>query len=88
MFYSVVFFGSHSDKLLGSFGNVKGALDDQLSEQLDVRRAGVVLSGLLALSVEPAGARGEQTQRHSHRVRGRPLGEQGGHLCHGHADLF
>lgn len=35
--YSVaVFFGGHSDKLLGSFGNVVGTLDDLLSDQLDV----------------------------------------------------
>ena len=32
----VVFFGCHSDKLLGGFGNVIGALDDLLSDQLDV----------------------------------------------------
>lgn len=69
----VVFFGCHSDELLGSFGNVIGALDDLLSDQLDVRRAGVVLRGLLALSVEPAGTGGQQAQRASHRLRGRPL---------------
>lgn len=62
----VIFFGCHSDKLLGSFGNVIGALDDLLSDQLDVRRAGVVIGSLLALSVQPAGARREQTQRSSH----------------------
>lgn len=83
-----VFFGCHSDKLLGGFGNVICALDDLLSDQLDVRRAGVVLRGLLALSVEPAGARSEQTQRPSHGLRGRPLGKQGGHLCHSHADFL
>lgn len=54
-FLVVVFFGCHSDKLLGSFGNVIGALDDLLSDQLDVRRAGVVLCSLLALSMEPTG---------------------------------
>lgn len=36
-FYLIaVFFGCHSDKLLGSFGNVICALDDLLSDQLDV----------------------------------------------------
>lgn len=84
----VVFFGCHSDKLFGSFGNVIGALDDLLSDQLDVRRTGVVLRSLLTLSVEPAGTGSEQTQRPSHRLRGRPLGKQGSHLCHSHADLF
>lgn len=32
----VVFFCRHSDKLLRSFGNIIGALDDLLSDQLDV----------------------------------------------------
>lgn len=69
----VVFFGCHSDKLLGSFGNVIGALDDLLSDQLDVRGAGAVVGGLLALSVKPAGAGCEQTQRPSHRLGRWPL---------------
>lgn len=32
----VVFFCRHGDELLGSFGYVIGALDDLLSDQLDV----------------------------------------------------
>lgn len=63
--------------MFGSFGYVVGALNDLLSDQLVVRRAEAVLCGLLALSVEPARTRGQQTQRPSHGVGGRPLKEGG-----------
>lgn len=63
-----VFFGCHSDELLGSLGNVIGTLDDLLRDQLHVRGARVVGRGLLALPMEPAGTRGEQPQGPSHCV--------------------
>lgn len=55
-FLVAVFFGCHSDQLLGSFGDVVGALDDLLSDQLDVGRTGLVLRRALTLAVQPAGA--------------------------------
>lgn len=69
----VVLLCRHRDQLLGSFGDVVGALDDLLRDQLDVGGAGAVLRRLLALAMEPAGAGREQAQGPSHRLRGRPL---------------
>lgn len=58
----VVLFCRHCDQLLGSFGDVVGALDDLLCDQLDVGWAGAMLCSLLALAVEAAGAGREQAQ--------------------------
>lgn len=69
----VVFLRCHRDQLLGGFGDVVGALDDLLCDQLDVGRAGAVFRRLLALAMETAGAGREQAQGPSHRLRGRPL---------------
>ena len=74
----VVFFGCHSNQLLGSFGNVIGALNDLLSDQLNVRRARIVLCGLLALSMEPAGTWGQQIERASYRFGGWSLSDRRG----------
>ena len=68
-----VLFGRHGDELLGRLGDVVGALDDLLSDQLQVGRGGAVERGLLALSVEPAGAGGQQAERPAHRLRPRRL---------------
>lgn len=58
----VVLLRRHCDQLLGGFGDVVGALDNLLRDQLDVGWAGAVLRRLLALAVEPAGAGREQAQ--------------------------
>ena len=63
-----VLFGRHGDELLGRLGDVVGALDDLLRDQLQVGRGGAVERGLLALSVEPAGAGGQQAERPAHRL--------------------
>lgn len=69
----VILLRRHCDQLLGGFGDVVGALDDLLCDQLDVGRAGAVIRRLLALTMEPAGAGREQAQGPSHCLRGRPL---------------
>lgn len=66
-----VLFGGHGDELLGGFGNVVGALDDLLRDQLDVGGGGWARPA--ALAVQPAGAGGEQRQGAANRLRGRPL---------------
>lgn len=74
----VVLLRRHCDQLLGGFGDVVGALDDLLCDQLDVGRAGAVLHRLLALTMEPAGTGREQEQGPSHGLWGRPLLVRGG----------
>ena len=69
----VVLFGRHGDELLGRFGDVVGALDDLLRDQLQVGRGGAVERGLLALAVEPAGAGHQQAESPAHRLRQRLL---------------
>lgn len=66
----VVLFGGDGDQLLGSLGDVVGALDDLLRDQLDVRgQAGLPREGLLALGLESVGTGCQQAQGSPHRVR-------------------
>lgn len=64
-----IFLGGDRDELLGSFGDVVGALDDLLGDQLHVRaRAALRRRCLPALALKPTGAGGQQTQRSSYCV--------------------
>lgn len=73
-----VLFGGDGDQLLGSLGDVIGALDDLLGDQLCVgHRPPLWHHCCLAFALQPEGARGEQAQGASHRLRARPLGGVG-----------
>lgn len=65
-----VLFGGDGDKLLGSFGNVIGTLDNLLGDQLQVGpRAFLGGRSLPTLTLEPEGARRQQAQGASHHLR-------------------
>lgn len=73
-----VLFGCDGDQLLGSLGNVVGALDDLLGDQLDVGRgARLGREGLRTLGMQAEGAGGQQPQRGAHQLRWRLLGKNG-----------
>lgn len=64
-----ILLGGDRDELLGSFGDVIGALDDLLGDQLHVwPRAALRRRRLPALALKPIGAGGQQPQRSSDRV--------------------
>lgn len=76
----VVLFGCYGHELLGSLGDVIGALNDLLRHQLHVGLARSTLGchrRLAALALQPLGTGGQQTQGASHRLRSRLLESKG-----------
>ena len=64
----------YGDQLLGGLGDVVGALDHLLSQQLEVHGSARLWGHRLpALALQPVGAGVEQPQRASHRLQGGPL---------------
>lgn len=73
----VVLFGCDGDQLLGSFGDVVGALDDLLCHQLDVgRRAGLRGQRFPALRLQSVGTGCQQAQGSPHQLRLGLLGKR------------
>lgn len=73
---SLFFFTSgNGDQLLGSLGDIVGALYDLLSEELVVHRRGPGLrrGGLATLHLQPGGAGGQQAEGAVDRIQCRPL---------------
>lgn len=77
--------GGDGDQLLGGLGDVVGALDDLLGEQLVVHGGGPGLRGhrLTTLHLQPGSAGGQEAERAVDGVQSRPLQTDGAHRDRG-----
>lgn len=80
--------GGDGDQLLGGLGDVVGALDDLLGEQLVVHGGGPGLRGhrLTTLHLQPGSAGGQEAERAVDGVQSRPLQTDGAHCDRGQED--